>query len=79
MTTNQSANIDPFGQSENYEVNNRLNKLWNLDIDDSFADGITYENIRSSCNRSTLPEFRNSTISGNIRYSITTTNFLNNT
>ena len=43
MTTNQGSNIDPWGQLENYDVNNRLNELRNLDIDESFIDGITYD------------------------------------
>lgn len=43
MTTNQGSNIDPLGQLENYDVNDRLNELRNLDIDESFIDGITYD------------------------------------
>ena len=43
MTTNQGSNIDPLGQLENYDVNDRLTELRNLDIDESFIDGITYD------------------------------------
>ena len=43
MTTNQGSNIDPWGQLENYDVNDRLNELRNLDTDESFIDGITYD------------------------------------
>lgn len=43
MTTNQGSNIDPLGQLENYDVNDRLNELRNLDLDESFIDGITYD------------------------------------
>ena len=42
MTTNQGSNIDPLGQLENYDVNDRLNELRNLDLDESFIYGITY-------------------------------------
>ena len=43
MTINQGSNIDPLGQLENYDVNDRLNELRNLDLDESFIDGITYD------------------------------------
>ena len=58
LATHQEANIDPFGQYENDEVNDRLNEeLQNLDIDESFRDEMIYADIGFGCNRSTLPVF----------------------
>ena len=67
LATHQEANIDPFGQYENDEVNDRLNEeLQNLDIDESFRDEMIYADIGFGCNRSTLPVFQDSIISENI-------------
>ena len=65
LSTNQSADIDSFGQQENDEINDRLNE--NLHNKEFLDDELTCNFPESGFSCSTHPVFQDSLINENIR------------
>ena len=68
LAANQESNIDQFGQQENEEVSDRLNKdIQNLNNDETIVDDdLIHRNIGLGGNGYTIPLYQDSVISENI-------------